>query len=555
MLETLHIQNYALIDDLELDFHEGFNVLTGETGAGKSIIVGALNLVLGARASADAVRKGTKRAKIDALFRVPHPSERLEEILTILEIEVSEDSLLLSRVVTAEGRSRAYVEGNLLPISILAQIGDELVDLHGQHEHQSLLKLERQRELLDSFADTGGLARDLREKVKGLRDLEKTIKELEGDDRETARRQDFLRHEAREIEEAQLGAGEEEEVRARHNLITNAEKVATLASDVHASLYEGSEAPVIDSLDLAVRNVQELAEIDKRFQPLVEGLESVRADVESIDDEIRQFTDSLEFDSQELEALNARLALIGNLKRKYGATIEEILAYGRKASEEIDAFNSRDERLETLRRERDDLRGDAMKEAERLSKKRRGAGRVFAQKISRALGELGMEGAVFDVSIDSGDLEASGVDRIEFMLSANPGEPQKALRHVASGGEISRVMLALKSELAQGDGIDTLVFDEIDAGVGGAVANRVADKLKGLTRTHQTISITHLPQIAAAADAHFTVSKERRHGRTLTSIGEVRGTARIEEIARLLDGASTDVSMEHARELLKVGNA
>jgi DNA repair protein RecN (Recombination protein N) len=550
MLEMLRIQNYALIDDLEIDFREGFNVLTGETGAGKSIIIGALNLVLGARAAGEVVRGDAGSAKIDAIFRVPKPSRRLAALLKQHDIVAEDAELMLSRVITAEGRSRAYAGGSLAPISVLAALGDELVDLHGQHEHQSLLKPDRQLDLVDAFAGTETLAGDVAAMVTRLRDLEKVVAELESDDRERARRMEFLRHEVHEINAADLQPREEETLKARRNLIANAEKIFALASHARTSLYEGEEASAIAGLDGALSDLNELAQIDDQFRRLRDLLSGVRAEVEEAAADLRVFTERIEFNPDELDRVNERLVVIGDLRRKYGGSIESILEYRDRSMAQIDAYDSRDQRLAELHGQRTDLRGKVQATAVALSQKRKAAARKLDKQITAALQELGMKGGRFETDVEPAGLALTGIDHAEFLLAANPGEKIKPLRQVASGGEIGRIMLALKAVFAEADKIPTLVFDEIDAGVGGHIARNVAGKLRGLAESHQVICITHIAQIAAAARRHYNVAKSTQGGRSVTSVVRVEDTARAEEIARLLDGSVSAVSMKHARALL-----
>jgi len=550
MLEVLRIQNYALIDDVEVEFTHGFNVLTGETGAGKSIVVGALNLVLGGRASSETVREGAKRAKIDAVFRLPKPSRRLAAILRGNDILLEDGELLLSRVVTAEGRSRAYVCGSLAPVSVLAAVGDELVDIHGQHEHQSLLKTDRQLDLIDFFAGAEALAGEVGELVERLRALHRAAVEIESDDRERARRVEFMKHEVGEIDGANLQPGEEQELKARRNLITNAEQVFNLASHVRTVLYEGDEGAAVTALDAALADLEELAEIDERFKALAEQLKTARVAVEEAADEVRQLSDGLNFDPDELEQLNERLAVIGDLKRKFGASIEAILEYRTKAAAEVEAYAQRGQRLAEIRAQLEVAADQAQKAAAGLSQKRKSAAKKLDKLVTTALQELGMKGGAFKTSFTDTELNATGVDHVEFMLSANPGEKLKPLRQVASGGEISRIMLALKSVFAEADKIPTLIFDEIDAGVGGHIARSVAEKIRRLAGSHQTVCITHIAQIAALADSHYHVVKTTQKNRTATSVVRMDHKARVEELARLLDGSLSAVSVEHARALL-----
>lgn len=551
MLELLRIQNYALIDELEVEFESGFNVLTGETGAGKSIIVGALNLVLGARATADIVRDGADRAKIEALFRVDRPSRRLSDLLNEFGIERVDGELLISRTITADGRSRAHAGGELLTLAQLAQLGDELVDLHGQHEHQSLIQTDRQLALLDAFADLERDVDRIGELVAALRESEKAIAALESVDRERERRIEFLKFEIAEIDAANLQPGEEEDVRTRRNLITNAEKVFTLASQAYAALYEGDGTCAIDAVDAAISAVTDLQTVDPKFDALLDRLNSIRADIEEVSTELRGYTREVEYDADELDALNRRLSQIGDLKRKFGESIEVILGYRASAAAEVEQFAQRDQRLAELHAAHAQQLREATAFADDISARRKSAAARLDKKVTAALQELGMKSGRFETRFESIPLSRDGTDRVEFLLAANVGEKAKPLRQVASGGEISRVMLAIKTVLASADKIPTLIFDEIDAGVGGAVANKVASRLRELALTHQTICITHLPQIAAAARAHFTVAKAASKGRTSTRIERIDGEERVRELARLLDGTLSAVSIEHARELLK----
>ncbi|MBI5090840.1 MAG: DNA repair protein RecN [Candidatus Hydrogenedentes bacterium] len=551
MLETLSIKNYALIDDVEVDLTDGFNVLTGETGAGKSIIVGALNLVLGARAAGEVVRDGAAKASIDAVFRITNVSRRLARILKNHDIDLDGQELILSRTITPDGRSRGYVSGTLAPISVLAEIGDELVDLHGQHEHQSLLKPERQLDLLDGFAETEALAGEMGIVVTQLREIDRRIADLDADDRERARRAEFLRFEVSEIDAADLQPEEEAALKERRNLVGNAERICALAGEAYAALYEGEERPAIDALDSAITHIEELSQIDARFRALADQLTALRAGLEAVSGEVRNYTDRIEFDPEELDRVNSRLNVISALKRKYGDSIDAILTYRAKAAEEIDQFDRRDTLLEELRAQHQSLLRGGRELAGTLTKKRTAAAKRLDKQVTAALQDLGMKGGAFETHIEPVELCATGADRVEFYLAANPGERPKPLRQVASGGEISRIMLALKAVFAQADQIPTLIFDEIDSGVGGAVAVKVADKLRGLAATHQTICITHIPQIAAAANTHYSVAKLIQKGRTTTTVQRIENRARVEEVARLLDGSVSDVSVRHAEALLR----
>lgn len=550
MLESLHVTNFVLIEKLELDFGEALNVLTGETGSGKSIVVGALNLVLGARATSGIVREGAKRAKIDAIFRLNKSNRAVRAVLAEHELEADDGELILTRTIGADGRSRAYVGGQVVPLNVLAQIGDELVDLHGQHEHQSLLRPDRQLGLLDAFARSESAAAAVRETVTELRDAERALGELQQDDRERARRLEFLRFAVTEIDNANLEPDEEGRVKSQRNLIANAETVAEQAARAVAALYESEDGSAAAALNIARHALDELAGVDERFVVLRDRIDAISGEVDELSRDLQSETDNVDFDPAELESLNQRLAQLGDLKRKYGESIDAVLAYRNEIAEELDGLENRDERLAELQARVDSLNARALKEATALSKARKKGAAKLDKEIVATLKFLGMKDAKFATSFSSVDLYSAGVDRIEFMLAPNPGEPARPLKKAASGGEISRVMLAIKAVLASADSIPTLVFDEVDAGVGGAVANSVASKLQSLGETHQVISITHLPQIAAAANTHFQVSKSTDGSRTHSAIERIDGPQRVEELARLLDGSVSAVSLEHAKSML-----
>lgn len=551
MLETLRIQNYAIIEEIEADFRAGFNVLTGETGAGKSIVVGALNLVLGGRPSGEVIRRGASQARIEAVFYLPKPGPRIKKLLAEVDVNLEDQRLLLCRAISSDGRTRGYAGGRMVPISVLAAIGDELVDLHGQHEHQSLLKSDRQLDLLDAFADSLDLAESVAGLVKDLHGLDREIEAIEHDDRDRTRQLEFLRFELEEITAADPQPGETEGLKARHALSANAETVSALANQAYALLYENESGAAVDAIDTAMRDLAELGRISDEFRPMADQLSEARAIIEGVATDLRGFSQTVEFDPEELERLNARLALLGALRRKYGATIEDVLAYRDKIASELAAFENRDEHLDALRKKREKSHESALAEARKLSAKRAKAAKSLDGRIASALQDLGMKGAKFETRLEPGGLSLHGLEQVEFLLAANKGENLKPLRQVASGGEISRIMLALKSVFAAADKIPTLIFDEIDAGVGGAVATMVAEKLCALAASHQVLCVTHLAQIAACAGTHFSVAKKSAKNRTLTEVAAIENEDRVEEVARLLDGSTSELSLEHARTLLE----
>lgn len=551
MLETLQIQDFALIDDVEVSFRPGFNALTGETGAGKSIVVSALNLVLGARATATTVRTGKEQARIDAVFSIGTPTGALRELLAAQAIQPEDGTLHLTRVISNEGRSRAYVCGTLVPASVLAAIGDELVDLHGQHEHQSLLKAERQLDLLDAFGGLDDQAGKLAAAVQALRGIESNLRALESDDRDRLRRLEFHRFELDEIDKAALQPDEEEELRQIRSRMTNAEEIVELRAALTTRLLENEEnPPASELLSHALADLERLASLDAHYQPLLEQFNRFYNEFEEFSSTMQAGSADYEYDPEQLNSINARLSMIADLKRKYGATVADLLAYRDAIAAEIDQHDRRDEHLNRLREERDRACGEAEALAEALSRKRAATAKKLEKEVTSILKALGMDACKFVVGLDRAELTMRGFERADFLISANAGERPKPLRQIASGGEISRVMLAIKAAFAGTDPVDTLVFDEIDAGIGGAVANQVAETMAALAENHQVICVTHLAQIAARAGTHFHVSKTTTKKRTQTSVQQVEHEDRVQEVARLLDGSLSDVSVRHARALL-----
>lgn len=552
MLETLQIKDFALIDDVEVSFRPGFNALTGETGAGKSIVVSALNLVLGARATAAAVRDGKANARVDALFSLHAFSPELKRILDAQAIEPEDRTLHLTRIVSSEGRSRAYVCGTLVPVSVLAAIGDELVDLHGQHEHQSLLKPERQLNLLDAFGGLNAQAGRVAQAVQTLRHIEGKLDALENEDRDRLRRLEFHRFELDEIGKAALEPGEEEELRRVRSRMTNAEEIVELRAGLVQRLLENDDAPpASELLAHAVSDLERLAALDAAYEPLLEQFNRFFTEFESFAASLEASVPDYEYDPDQLNSINARLSMISDLKRKYGATVEEILAYRDTIAAEIEQYDRRDEHLAELRRERDEALKHANDLAGALSKKRAAVAKKLEKDIGAVLKSLGMGAGRFEVALHPSELAARGLERAEFLISANAGERPRPLRRIASGGEISRVTLALKAVFAGADPVGTLVFDEIDAGIGGAVANQVAATMAALAEGHQVICVTHLAQIAARAHAHFNVAKTATKRKTQTLVTRVDDEDRVQELARLLDGNLSEASVQHARTLLE----
>jgi DNA repair protein RecN (Recombination protein N) len=550
MLIELRIENFAVIESLSVSLAPGLNVLTGETGAGKSIIVGALSLLLGERASSEAVRSGARRAVVEGVFDV----SRRPEIVALLEEHglAPEDGLLvLRREVAAEGRNRAWVNGSASTAGLVGELGGRLVDLHGQHEHQALLRVDAQRAILDAYAGQTDAVDALRSAYAGLRDARRALEQLEDRRREIEQRADFLRFQLGEIEQAALDPDEEARLQEESRRLEHAEDLARLSRTLHHGLYEG-ESAVAGILGSLRRELDQLIRIDPSQESARELMETAYFSVEELGRRMGDYASHIEHDPARLDAIQTRQDLLFRLKTKYGPTIDDVLSTGQRAREELEA-------LETAGFERTSL-GKAMEQARAavhalaadVTAGRTAAAADLSAEIMKVLPLLGLDGARFQVAMEPLDQPGpEGAERVEFLVAVNRGFEPRSLARVASGGELSRVMLALKTILARVDAVPTLVFDEIDAGIGGRIAIQVGAQLKEVARHHQVFAITHLPQIASRADHHLLVLKAETGGTTTTSLEDLRGDDRVRELARMLGGdPESQTSLDHARELL-----
>jgi DNA repair protein RecN (Recombination protein N) len=576
MLLELSIRDFAIIAETRIGFEAGFNALTGETGAGKSILIDALGAVLGERTGSDVVRTGAKSARIEALFDVAALRERedFRVALDELGVELDEDQLILSRELTASGRSVARVNGRTATASALARLGGFLVDIHGQSDHLSLLRPQEQLEMLDRFAGTVADRREIAADVEHLRHIEREIHDLTANARERAQRIDLLAFQASEIEAAALVEGEEEALIAERRVLSNA---TALIEDVilTQALVSGSEddfsggesiPAAMAGLRQASTTLAHVAQIDPGAADLATRLDEVVVLLEDLSAELRDYRDGIEVDPARLVAVEERLDLIKSLRRKYGATITDINEVGRQAAEELSRMTGGGADVAELERQADALRRRLGSAATRLSERRAAAGAELGRAIERTMGELNMGRARFAVSVTqqddptgvpfSGDgrrvaIDATGADRVVFLLAPNAGETLKPVARVASGGETARLMLALKSILSAVDETPTLVFDEVDVGVGGRSGQVVGEKLWGLEDDHQVIVITHLPQIAAFADTHFRIAKGDIDGRVISRVERIADDERLDELAAMLDGLPvTDAARGNARAML-----
>jgi DNA repair protein RecN (Recombination protein N) len=550
MLTELRIRDYAVIDRLTLRLGSGLNVLTGETGAGKSIIVGALSLLLGERASSEVVRTGADRAEVEGVFDVDG-NAGVQDVLTRHGLEPEDGLLILRREIAAGGRGRVWVNGAASTVSLLGELGVHLVDLHGQHEHQSLLQPRQQRGVLDAYAAATDLAAAVRREYDRLRDGRTRLTELERRVRETEQRADFLRFQLAEIDNAQLVAGEEEELELEVRRLSHAGELATLADTLHSELYAGEDSVSARVAEVR-RTLEQLIRIDPALQEWQEVVQNALYGLEELGREMGSYASGVEQDPGRLDAVRRRQDTIFRLKRKYGPDLADVLSTAEAARTELAALDSSSLDHCALEREISSAQQALEAAAARLSAARSDAATRLAGEVAAVLPDLGMAAARFAVELASLPAPGpSGSEDVEFRISVNAGFEPRPLARVASGGELSRVMLALKTVLARLDGVPTLIFDEVDAGIGGRVANQVGEKLARVAHQHQVFVITHLPQIASQAQHHLLVQKTERDGVTATTVEALEGDTRVRELARLLGGdPDSGVSLRHARELL-----
>ncbi len=552
MLIELRIRDFAVIDDLALELAPGLNALSGETGAGKSIIVGALSLLLGERASSEVVRSGAERAVVEGVFDVSGNDE-VARRMEAAGVRPEEGLLILKREVAAEGRNRAWVNGSPATATLVGELGSSLVDLHGQHEHQTLLRPDEQRALLDAFAGAEERAGRVRALHGESRRLLSELDERRARRGELEARADFLRFQLGEIEGAELEEGEEEALEDEARKLENAEELAREASALHEKLYAGDRA-VADRTAAARDVLRRLSRLDPALEEEAGMMEEAYQVLREVGRRMADYGAGVEHDPTRLEALRERQDRLVRLKRKYGPELSDVIETGRRVRSELDELEGAEVALEDAEQRLDRAREELRQESAELARVRAEAAARLEAAVQELLPPLGMAGGRFEIELRRLDEPgAGGAERVEFLVSLNPGFDPRPLARVASGGELSRVMLALKTVLARVDRVPTLVFDEIDAGIGGVVAGSVAEKLARVSANHQVFVITHLPQLASRADHHLFVEKRSRRGLASTSVAELIGEDRVREIARMLGGdPESNASRDHARELLGV---
>jgi len=549
LLQLLRIKNLALVEDLEWEIAPGFTAITGETGAGKSIIIGALQLLLGERADKSLLRTGAETCTVEAIFQGDDCAKwngRLEES----GIEPCDGDLILKRSLSLSGTNRQFINGSPTTLANLKELGDDLVDLHGPHDHQSLLSPDRQLDLLDAFAGANEERQKFLEIFRELRALETEHAALNF--AETAREQevDLLRHQLNEINSANLSAEEEAQIESRYRLASNSRRLIELASAVAMKLSEADDA-ILAQLSETQKLLRELEKLDPAMATPANAHESAVVELSEIARDLNRYAENLDLDPEQLAALEQRVSLFESLKRKYGATIADVIAFGERAAERMRKIEGRDEELQRLANELATHTAELRRTGDTLRKLRAKAAPKLSEMVRRNLRDLGFKQSQFEARLSEAQIpRPSGFDTVELLFSPNPGEPLKPMRAIASSGEISRLMLAIKSALAAQDKVPLLVFDEIDANVGGEIAHAVGTRMRELAKRHQVLCITHLPPVAAAATSQFVVTKEVRSGRTFTQLREVTGKSRREEIARMLGGKSEE-AMKLAATMLE----
>ncbi len=561
MLLELEIKNFALIDHLHIRFDTGLNILTGETGVGKSIIINAIKLTLGERADKDHIRSKGINTYLQSVF---HKNSWVEDLLTSLGLNNDEEIIVLSRELLQSGRSVSRINGSIVTNATVKNIAVRLIDIHGQHHHQFLLNKQNHIEILDDYAgqEMIALRKEFSTHYDEFNKLQEEIKNLSINDRDRERQMDLLRFHIEEIERAGLKEGEEEELMQEYNVLANSEKIYEVMGKGYENLYNLSEGH--SAMDLLSNTVEGLYTVDK-FDPQIKSytkqLEEIQFQLEDVSREMRQYFENIDFQTEDLDRLNQRIALINDMKRKYGPRIDDVLVYYQKSQQELDDLINSKQRIEATSVKIQEKSQQLKSLASVIHKRRIATAKILEKRVSTTLQELNIPHGRFKVAITSKEekdlslgheFNRRGFDSVEFLIKTNPGETPKSLAKIASGGEISRVMLALKSLLADIDKISCMIFDEIDTGISGETANLVGDKLLGIATNRQVICITHLPQIAARGLLHYKIYKKTHKGHSTTYLEELTQNNRIKEIGRLLGGTSTAITLQHAEELLKV---
>ncbi|PTM58541.1 DNA repair protein RecN [Desmospora activa] len=556
MLREMSIRDFAIIQEVHLTFDRGFHVLTGETGAGKSILFDALSLVVGGRGSQDFVRHGAKKAEVEALFDISD-QPGIQAILDELGLSTAgEEHLLIRRDIAQNGKSTCRLNGQIITLTMLKQVGEHLLDIHGQHEHQSLLQVEAHLNWLDAFGGVDLIQQ--RERYQKIfaqhREMRQELDQITADEKKIAQRIDLLSFQKEEIAAARLTAGEDAELAQEHSRLAHAEQIVQHASQAYEAMYGDQRGA--EMLNQAVRDLEEITRLDESLQPLLEMVQSAYYQVEEAARQVGRYRDDVEFDPARLAQVEERIHVLDQLKRKYGETIEEILRHGEEAEQELEQLLNRDERKQELEQRLTELEAKLAAEGETLTQMRKQAAERLNQRVEAELADLNMKGTRFQAAFSNDDeptYTPTGQDRVEFLIAPNQGEPLRPLVKIASGGELSRIMLALQTIFSDLDGVPTLIFDEVDTGVSGRAAQAIAEKIAHLAQERQILCVTHLPQVACMADVHFHIFKESNEEQTRTRVKLLTMEGRTMELARMLGGVEvTDTTKTHALEMLQL---
>ena len=554
MLQELRIKNLAIIDELNLTFSKGLNILSGETGTGKSIILNAVQLLIGDKATEELIRSSEEEASIEALFDISgnlEVKDEIQEKSQRLPNKGEEDSLLVRRVISRSGRGKAFINGNLATLGMLSEIGEKLLSIYGQHEHQSLQRVETHIDILDEFGGLLGLREEFQKDFQRFVSLSEEVKRIREEKERRVKECDLMTFQSKEIETSGIQIGEEKALKEERSLLTHAQKLMAFANLSEEMLY-GGNGSAIEKIQSILNQGREMGTIDPSLSPHLKTLETALIQLEEVALALRDYSRRIEMNPMRLEEIENRLEEIDRLKRKYGPTIEEVLLFKKRVNEALESFTSDGEKLSQLEVLLEPLLGEVIALAKQLSGERRRVASELKRSVEKELGSLGMKKTTFEVQVEDLPLSLKGVDRVEFLISPNVGEEVKPLAKIASGGELSRIMLAMKRILVKIGGRQVLIFDEVDSGIGGATAEVVGKKLRELSKHHQVICVTHLPQIACFAENHHSVKKEVRTGRTTTIVDRLEKEAIVDEIARMLGGLKvTEKTRAHAKEMIE----
>ncbi len=552
MLTEINLKNYAIIESLKLNFKEGFNIITGETGTGKSIIVDAINIILGDRATSDLIRSGTEEAVIEAIFDL-NGRDDIKELLNSRGISVSDNELLIRRVIPRNGRARIYINDNAVTLKLLMNITEDLIDIFSQHEHQSLLRERNHIKYLDLFMDRNDLKEEYKKTYEDLKTVRKKLDSMITAARDREEKEEFLKYQLNELTSLNPRPNEDRELEKESSVLSNSEEIAETVNEANRLIYEKDESIYV-ALNRVLKRINNISQVDKDLAEIGKSLNETIISLEDVARSIRSYSETIRHDPGRLDQISNRLAELNKMKKKYRTDTNGLIEKIDEIKKQIDELQNLEHDMEKTEEHHDTLKEKAGKLADELRTQRQIASRELSERFQREAALVGLKGSTLEVSIEEKDMGPDGADRVRFLFSANPGEPPRELSKVASGGELSRVMLLLKELLTKPDNRSVLIFDEADSGIGGAVAETIGKKIKTLAVNNQVLCITHLPQVAKFADYHYVVNKYNENNRTKVSVELLDEESRIKEIGRMLAGEKvTNKTLEAAKEMLYNG--